>query len=94
MQSVSLAGRKKGEGRFSSKYFQCGGVVMDFFSSLGDDELALLGCTGALLLCGTLMSLSYFIGKKLNPTADEEPQTLTLRTTSEQTNPESKQKAA
>ena len=38
---------------------------MEFFvqNHLSDDQWALIGCAAALLLCGTFMSLSYFIGR-------------------------------
>jgi hypothetical protein len=38
---------------------------MDFLvqNHLSDDQWALIGCAAALVLSGTLMSLSYFIGQ-------------------------------
>ncbi len=38
---------------------------MDFIvqNQLSDDQWALLGCAAALVLSGTLMSLSYFLGQ-------------------------------
>jgi hypothetical protein len=36
---------------------------MELFSNLSDDQIALLGCATALMATGTLMSLSYFIGR-------------------------------
>ena len=36
---------------------------MQFFENLSDDQLALLGCGAALLVSGTLMSLSYYFGR-------------------------------
>ena len=69
---------------------------MDFFSTLGDDEIALLGCVGALLVCGTLMSVSYFIGQKLNPatTVDEQEDAIPADGHTEQTDQKATRKAA
>jgi hypothetical protein len=36
---------------------------MNLLSTLNDDQIALLGCAGALLATGSLMSLSYFLGR-------------------------------
>ena len=36
---------------------------MEFFHNLTDDQLALLGCAAALVLSGTVMALSYFVGR-------------------------------
>ena len=36
---------------------------MQFFSQLTDDQFALLGCAVALIVTGTMMSLSYYIGQ-------------------------------
>jgi hypothetical protein len=35
---------------------------MDILNNLSDDQLALLGCMGALLISGTIMCLSYYVG--------------------------------
>lgn len=35
---------------------------MNFLNHLTDDQMALVMCVGALLICGLLMSLSHFIG--------------------------------
>ena len=35
---------------------------MQFFSQLSDDQFALLGCAVALIVTGTMMSLSHYIG--------------------------------
>ena len=69
---------------------------MDFFTTLGDDEIALLGCVGALLVCGTLMSVSYFIGQKLNVTAtvDEQADAIPADGLTEQAEPKPTRKAA
>ncbi len=32
-------------------------------NQLSDDQWALIGCAAALILCGSVMSLSYFIGQ-------------------------------
>ncbi len=34
---------------------------MTLFSGMTDDQIALLGCFAALVVCGGLMSLSYYI---------------------------------
>lgn len=34
---------------------------------LSDDQWALIACAAALILCGTVMSLSYFIGQARKP---------------------------
>jgi hypothetical protein len=36
---------------------------MELLSNLSDDQMALLGCATALVCTGTLMSLSYFVGR-------------------------------
>ena len=36
---------------------------MDFLNGLSDDQTALLGCAAALLVSGTMMSLSYYVGR-------------------------------
>lgn len=36
---------------------------MQIFSQLTDDQFALLGCAVALIVTGTMMSLSYYIGQ-------------------------------
>jgi hypothetical protein len=37
--------------------------MFELFKTLSDDQIALLGCAGALALAGTIMSLSYYIGR-------------------------------
>lgn len=36
---------------------------MELLASLTDDQKALLGCAVALFVCGTAMSLSYYLGR-------------------------------
>jgi len=36
---------------------------MELFSNLSDDQVALLGCAVALVTTGSIMCLSYFIGR-------------------------------
>jgi hypothetical protein len=36
---------------------------MELFSTLSDDQIALLGCATALVTTGSIMCLSYFIGR-------------------------------
>lgn len=36
---------------------------MQIFSQLTDDQIALVGCAVALFVAGTLMSLSFYLGK-------------------------------
>jgi hypothetical protein len=41
---------------------------MGLLSNLSDDQIALLGCAMALISTGTLMCVSYFIGRsRLQP---------------------------
>jgi len=45
-------------------FFETGNTNnMEFFGSLTDDELALLGCAVAIAGSATIMWLSYFIGR-------------------------------
>jgi hypothetical protein len=37
--------------------------MLELFKSLSDDQIALLGCAVALTIAGTVMSLSYYIGR-------------------------------
>jgi hypothetical protein len=37
--------------------------MLELWKSLSDDQIALVGCAAALLLMGTVMSLSYYIGR-------------------------------
>jgi hypothetical protein len=37
--------------------------MFELLKTLSDDQIALLGCAGALTLAGTIMSLSYYIGR-------------------------------
>jgi hypothetical protein len=37
--------------------------IMELFSNLSDDQIALLGCAAALVTTGSIMCLSYFIGR-------------------------------
>ena len=36
---------------------------MDFLNGLSDDQTALIGCAAALFVCGTVMSLSFYVGR-------------------------------
>jgi hypothetical protein len=36
---------------------------MEILSNLSDDQIALLGCATALVITGSLMCVSYFIGR-------------------------------
>jgi hypothetical protein len=36
---------------------------MELFHNLSDDQIALLGCAAALVTTGSIMCLSYFIGR-------------------------------
>jgi hypothetical protein len=38
-------------------------VDMEFLSNLSDDQFALVGCATALVTTGSLMCLSYFVGR-------------------------------
>lgn len=37
--------------------------MLELIKTLSDDQIALLGCAAALSLAGTIMSLSYYIGR-------------------------------
>jgi hypothetical protein len=37
--------------------------MVEIFRSLSDDQIALVGCAAALMIAGTIMSLSYYIGR-------------------------------
>ena len=37
--------------------------MLDLWKSLSDDQIALVGCAAALTVAGTVMSLSYYIGR-------------------------------
>jgi hypothetical protein len=55
---------------------------MDFLYGLSDDQTALVGCAAALFVCGTLMSLSYYVGRLFHKTQaapePNEPHTLKM----------------
>ncbi len=55
---------------------------MEFLNGLSDDQTALIGCVGALIVCGTLMSLSYYVGQLFQKTQQSpepnEPHTLRM----------------
>lgn len=40
--------------------------MMDLFNNMTDDQIALFGCVTALLTCGLMMSLSFYIGQFFN----------------------------
>jgi hypothetical protein len=37
--------------------------MIELWKSLSDDQMALAGCAAALMVAGTIMSLSYYIGR-------------------------------
>jgi hypothetical protein len=37
--------------------------MIELWKSLSDDQMALVGCAAALMVTGTIMSLSYYIGR-------------------------------
>jgi hypothetical protein len=37
--------------------------MFEIFKTLSDDQIALVGCAAALTVAGTIMSLSYYIGR-------------------------------
>jgi hypothetical protein len=43
---------------------------MNIFSHLSDDQMALVLCVGALVICGLMMSLSHYIGSNSRKDAD------------------------
>ena len=68
---------------------------MDLMNGLNADQTAMLGCAAALLVSGTVMSLSYYVGRYLHrreqspePTEPHtlkmpEPKTAAIQTASE-----------
>ena len=52
---------------------------MDIFRNASDDQLALMGCAVALLMCGGLMYVSYFVGQLRQPKESQEPIRLGVR---------------
>jgi hypothetical protein len=40
-----------------------GPFMFEIFKTLSDDQIALVGCAAALTVAGTIMSLSYYIGR-------------------------------
>lgn len=45
---------------------------MDLFNSLSDDQVALLGCGCALVVSGTVLWISYFLGRhETRPATDQ-----------------------
>ena len=55
---------------------------MELFNGMSDDQTALLGCFAALLVTGTMMSLSYYVGRFFQRSQQSpeptEPQTLRM----------------
>ncbi len=58
---------------------------MEFLNGLSDNQTALLGCAIALLMSGTMMSLSYYVGRLFQRVKQQqqspeptEPQTLRM----------------
>ena len=45
--------------------------MLELLKSLSDDQIALVGCATALLMMGTIMSLSYYIGRGRMSAADQ-----------------------
>jgi hypothetical protein len=45
----------------------------ELWNSLTDDQVALLGCAAALFVTGTMMSLSYYIGRSRLATPGQKP---------------------
>ena len=45
--------------------------MVEIFRSLSDDQIALVGCAAALMIAGTIMSLSYYIGRGRNVVAGQ-----------------------
>jgi len=37
--------------------------MMQFLEQFGDDQIAIVGCIGALLFCGGFMAISQYIGR-------------------------------
>jgi hypothetical protein len=47
--------------------------MVEIFRSLSDDQIALVGCAAALTVAGTIMSLSYYIGRARTVVAGQTP---------------------
>lgn len=62
---------------------------MEIISGLTDDQMALLMCIGALLGCGAIMSLSFYIG-----TDRREDQEIHILRNDQDQSEETKRKAA
>lgn len=50
--------------------------MFEMFQNAGDDQVALLGCAGALLGSGFLMYVSYFLGPKSREVQERQLATL------------------
>lgn len=57
-------------------------MPMELFNGLSSDQTAVIGCAAAILVCGTMMSLSYYVGRFLhgsqNAPGPNEPHTLKM----------------
>lgn len=55
---------------------------MEMFNGLSSDQAAVIGCAAAIMVCGTLMSLSYYVGRFFHGSQHSpepnEPQTLKM----------------
>lgn len=49
------------------------------FEGMSDDQVALVGCVTALFVCGTMMSLSYYLGRMLGRHRPASPRRQELR---------------
>lgn len=57
-------------------------MPMDLFNGLSSDQTAVIGCAAAIVVCGTVMSLSYYVGRFFHGSQHSpepnEPQTLKM----------------
>jgi len=40
--------------------------MMELLNTMSDDQIAMSGCVAALIICGLVMSLSFYVGQFFN----------------------------
>ncbi len=69
--------------------------MIELWKSLSDDQIALVGCATALVVTGTMMSLSYYIGRgRIASAGQKMGQSSTLDSQSARLQPTASQPAA
>ncbi len=66
--------------------------MMQLAATFSDDQIALLGCAAALVTTGTLMSLSYFLGRAFRQNEEHRPTPGTLKMPLPTTSPAAEQR--